>query len=256
VCDDLVRELSASGIRAAAVHGDKSQNERDNVLRAFRQGRMPVLVATDVAARGLDVPGVTAVVNFDFPSEHDNYVHRIGRTGRAGRKGESLTLLTPGDAAVTPLLVQVMRDAGQEVPPELEEAAARVRRPAQSRSRYGGGGRGGYGGSGGSGGGGYGGSGRGGGYSSRGGDRGGSSYGSSRGGDRGGSSYGSSRGGDRGDRSDRSGSSWGGERGGGRGGGGGGGGRYATHKAARRSESRGGGGGSSRRGAQEDMWVG
>uniref|UniRef100_A0A383VGU6 RNA helicase n=1 Tax=Tetradesmus obliquus TaxID=3088 RepID=A0A383VGU6_TETOB len=139
-CDRLSHELTRSGIRAITVHGDKSQYERDSALSAFRRGIVPVLVATDVAARGLDIPGVTAVVNYDFPSDHEMYVHRIGRTGRAGRKGESLTLLVPQDAAVTPVLVQIMRDAGQVVPPELEAVAARVRKPAASKHRYGGGG--------------------------------------------------------------------------------------------------------------------
>jgi superfamily II DNA/RNA helicase len=164
-CDNLTVQLSRENIRAAAVHGDKSQRERDFALRSFRQGRVPVLVATDVAARGLDIPGVTAVINYSFPSDHEMYIHRIGRTGRAGRKGESLTLLTPADMSVTPLLVDIMRDAGQEVPAELEAAAGRVRRPAVNKNRYGGGGgRGGYGGRGS---GGYGRGGGGGGYSSR-----------------------------------------------------------------------------------------
>jgi ATP-dependent RNA helicase DDX5/DBP2 len=139
-CDRLTHELGRSGIRAITVHGDKTQYERDAALSAFRRGVVPVLVATDVAARGLDIPGVTAVVNYDFPSDHEMYVHRIGRTGRAGRKGESLTLLVPEDAAVTPVLVQIMRDAGQVVPPELEAVAARVRKPAQNKHRYGSGG--------------------------------------------------------------------------------------------------------------------
>jgi superfamily II DNA/RNA helicase len=136
-CDRLTNDLGRSGIRAVAVHGDKTQYERDAALSAFRRGVVPVLVATDVAARGLDIPGVTAVVNYDFPSDHEMYVHRIGRTGRAGRKGESLTLLVPEDAAVTPVLVQIMRDAGQVIPPELEAVAARVRKPAQNKHRYG-----------------------------------------------------------------------------------------------------------------------
>jgi superfamily II DNA/RNA helicase len=139
-CDRLTYELGSSGIRAIAVHGDKTQYERDSAISAFRRGIVPVMVATDVAARGLDIPGVTAVVNYDFPSDHEMYVHRIGRTGRAGRKGESLTLLVPEDAAVTPVLVQIMRDAGQAVPPELEAVAARVRKPAQNKHRYGSGG--------------------------------------------------------------------------------------------------------------------
>jgi ATP-dependent RNA helicase DDX5/DBP2 len=174
-CDMLAHQLSQENIRAAAVHGDKSQSERDYALRSFRQGRVPVLVATDVAARGLDIPGITAVINYNFPNDHEMYIHRIGRTGRAGRKGESLTLLTPADANVTPVLVDIMRDAGQLIPPELEEAAARVRRPAQNKHRYGSG----------AGGGGRGrGSSRGGSYGSRGsggswGNRGGSSSGRS-----------------------------------------------------------------------------
>jgi ATP-dependent RNA helicase DDX5/DBP2 len=139
-CDRLTYELGSSGIRAIAVHGDKTQYERDSAISAFRRGIVPVMVATDVAARGLDIPGVTAVVNYDFPSDHEMYVHRIGRTGRAGRKGESLTLLVPEDAAVTPVLVQIMRDAGQAIPPELEAVAARVRKPAQNKHRYGSGG--------------------------------------------------------------------------------------------------------------------
>lgn len=137
----MARDLGRTGIRAVAVHGDKSQRERDDAIHAFRAGRVPVLVATDVAARGLDIPGVTAVVNYNFPTDHDMYVHRIGRTGRAGKKGESLTFLTPQDAGVTPVLVQIMRDAGQEVPAELEAVAARVRTPTQNKHRYGGGGR-------------------------------------------------------------------------------------------------------------------
>lgn len=175
-CDMLAQHLSRENIRAVAVHGDKSQSERDYCLRSFRQGRVRVLVATDVAARGLDIPGVTAVINYSFPSDHDMYIHRIGRTGRAGRKGESLTLLTPAEMSVTPVLVDIMRDAGQEVPPELEEAARRVRTPAQNKHRYGGGGGrrggGGYG----RGGGGYGRGGGGGGGYGRGGSRGGDRY--------------------------------------------------------------------------------
>jgi ATP-dependent RNA helicase DDX5/DBP2 len=136
-CDWLTRELSHNNIRAAAVHGDKSQAERDAVLSAFRRGLVPVLVATDVAARGLDIPGVSSVVNYEFPEDHEMYIHRIGRTGRAGRKGESLTFLTPENANVTPVLVDIMKGANQHVPEELEAVAARVRKPAQSLHMYG-----------------------------------------------------------------------------------------------------------------------
>lgn len=228
-CDNLTMQLSRENIRAAAVHGDKTQRERDYALRSFRQGHVPVLVATDVAARGLDIPGVTAVINYSFPSDHEMYIHRIGRTGRAGRKGESLTLLTPADLSVTPLLVDIIRDAGQEVPAELEAAAGRVRRPAQNKHRYGGGG--GYGGRGGSGRGG------GGGYGGR---------GSSRGGGYGG-----------GGRNDR----WGGGGGGGGRGGGGWGGGGAERRGEGSSSRRDGGrredrgSGSSRSGIRDvDFW--
>eukprot|EP00879_Flechtneria_rotunda_P018834 GHRR01019769.1.p1 GENE.GHRR01019769.1~~GHRR01019769.1.p1 ORF type:complete len:700 (+),score=221.54 GHRR01019769.1:222-2321(+) len=139
-CDQLTQELMHNGIRTVAVHGDKTQMHRDRALQAFRDGKARVLIATDVAARGLDIAGVTAVVNYQFPVEHEMYVHRIGRTGRAGRKGEALTLLTPQDASITPVLVQIMKEAGQEVPAELEAVAYRVRKPAQSKQRYGGGG--------------------------------------------------------------------------------------------------------------------
>lgn len=94
MCDQLAMNLGRE-YRAAAIHGDKKQQERDAVLAAFKNGRCPVMVATDVAARGLDVPNVGLVVNFDFPNGVEDYVHRIGRTGRAGASGESLTFFTP-----------------------------------------------------------------------------------------------------------------------------------------------------------------
>lgn len=87
--------------------------QRDAAIADFRSGRLPVLVATDVAARGLDIPSVTAVVNYDFPSDMEMYVHRIGRTGRAGARGEALTLFTEEDAAWAQELVNVMKGVGQ-----------------------------------------------------------------------------------------------------------------------------------------------
>ena len=88
------RKLAQSGIKAAAIHGNKSQNARQRVLDAFRRDRVKVLVATDVAARGIDVDGITHVVNFDVPTEPESYVHRIGRTGRAGAEGIAITFYT------------------------------------------------------------------------------------------------------------------------------------------------------------------
>lgn len=93
--DETVERLQARGYVSAALHGDISQPVREKVLRAFREGRTEVLVATDVAARGLDIPEVSLVINFDLPADPEYYVHRIGRTGRAGRSGEAITFVNP-----------------------------------------------------------------------------------------------------------------------------------------------------------------
>merc|ERR1712087_499518 len=91
--DTLELELHGSGVPVTAIHGDRSQSEREEALHAFKSGANPVLVATDVAARGLDIPNVALVVNFDMPKQLDDYVHRIGRTGRAGRKGVAIAFV-------------------------------------------------------------------------------------------------------------------------------------------------------------------
>src|SRR4051812_12039278 len=93
-CDQLYKKLKDKGMNARALHGDMSQGSRDGVMLAFKGGRVPILVATDVAARGLDISTVTHVVNFDAPTP-DIYVHRIGRTGRAGRSGRAVTFIEP-----------------------------------------------------------------------------------------------------------------------------------------------------------------
>ena len=93
--DSLTEALESRGYSAAAIHGDISQAGREQQLRAFRDGRAELLVATDVAARGLDIPDVSHVINYDIPDDADAYVHRVGRTGRAGKEGEAITLVTP-----------------------------------------------------------------------------------------------------------------------------------------------------------------
>jgi ATP-dependent RNA helicase DeaD len=93
--DRLARKLDDAGVRVKALHGDMSQGQRDGVMIAFKGGRERLLVATDVAARGLDITGVSHVVNYDIPNSPDVYVHRIGRTGRAGEAGRAITLITP-----------------------------------------------------------------------------------------------------------------------------------------------------------------
>lgn len=95
--DELSKGLVARGYNAAGIHGDLSQEQRTKVMRRFKNGQLDILVATDVAARGLDISGVTHVYNYDIPSDPDSYVHRIGRTGRAGHHGVSLTFVTPNE---------------------------------------------------------------------------------------------------------------------------------------------------------------
>src|ERR687884_2010553 len=90
-CEQLFRTLRDKGMNVKALHGDMSQGSRDGVMISFKAGRLPVLVATDVAARGIDISSVTHVVNFDVPTSPDVYVHRIGRTGRVGRSGRAIT---------------------------------------------------------------------------------------------------------------------------------------------------------------------
>jgi superfamily II DNA/RNA helicase len=93
--DRLVRKLAQHEVRSVALHGDLSQGQRERALRRFESGDVTTLVATDVAARGLDLVDITHVVNFDPPAEHTGYVHRVGRTGRAGRSGVGITLVLP-----------------------------------------------------------------------------------------------------------------------------------------------------------------
>ena len=92
-CDQLFRTLRDRGMNVRALHGDMSQGSRDGVMLAFKGGRVPILVATDVAARGLDISTVTHVINYDVPTRRDTYVHRIGRTGRVGRSGRAITFV-------------------------------------------------------------------------------------------------------------------------------------------------------------------
>ena len=91
--DELVEDLKGRGYFAEGLHGDMKQSQRDRVMNGFRNGRTDILVATDVAARGIDVDDVEAVFNYDVPQDDEYYVHRIGRTGRAGRSGKAFTLV-------------------------------------------------------------------------------------------------------------------------------------------------------------------
>jgi ATP-dependent RNA helicase RhlE len=95
--DKIVRKLKAHDINAAALHSNRSQSQRVAALDAFKSGRARVLVATDIASRGIDVEGISHVVNFDFPMHAEDYVHRIGRTGRADAVGDAISFVTPDD---------------------------------------------------------------------------------------------------------------------------------------------------------------
>jgi ATP-dependent RNA helicase RhlE len=95
--DRLVKRLAANGVRAVAMHGDRSQRQRERALASFESGEIDTLVATDVAARGIDVSGISHVINFDPPADSDTYVHRVGRTGRAGARGVGITLVGPSE---------------------------------------------------------------------------------------------------------------------------------------------------------------
>ena len=114
----LAKQLDAAGVHAAAIHGNKSQNTRTRTLDAFRSGELRVLVATDLASRGIDVEHVTHVVNYELPNDPASYVHRIGRTGRAGRAGVAIALCDPTERA---LLADIERLVGQRLGPDGAE---------------------------------------------------------------------------------------------------------------------------------------
>ena len=176
MADMLSDFLMGNNLPATSIHGDRTQREREMALQTFRTGRTPIMVATAVAARGLDIPNVTHVVNYDLPSDIDDYVHRIGRTGRAGNTGVSTAFFNRGNKNIVKDLVELLREANQDIPNWLETVAHEASfgsggfRGRGGRGRGGGrgasgrdyrqGGGGGMGGGAGYGGGGYGGSGR------------------------------------------------------------------------------------------------
>ncbi|KAL4647862.1 putative ATP-dependent RNA helicase DDX17 [Arapaima gigas] len=118
-CDELTRRMRRDGWPAMCIHGDKSQPERDWVLSEFRSGKAPILIATDVASRGLDVEDVKFVINYDYPNSSEDYVHRIGRTARSTNKGTAYTFFTPGNLRQARDLVRVLEEAHQAINPKL-----------------------------------------------------------------------------------------------------------------------------------------
>ena len=123
MADALSDFLINQSFPATSIHGDRTQRERERALEMFRNGRCPILVATAVAARGLDIPNVTHVVNYDLPTDIDDYVHRIGRTGRAGNTGLSTAFFNRGNRGVVRDLIDLLKEAHQEVPAFLENVA-------------------------------------------------------------------------------------------------------------------------------------
>ncbi len=135
--DRLVKRLGARGVSALAIHGNKSQRQRERALATFAAGSTDTLVATDVAARGIDITGISHVINFDPPHDHEAYVHRVGRTGRAGRSGLAITLVDSAERGdVSRLADHLGLDHGLQGGSTHRPAAQRSRpRPADSRPR-------------------------------------------------------------------------------------------------------------------------
>ncbi|XP_053689269.1 probable ATP-dependent RNA helicase DDX43 [Sabethes cyaneus] len=148
--DDLSSEFVLSGINCQSLHGDRDQADREQALDDIKSGDVRVLIATDVASRGLDIEDITHVVNYDFPRNIEEYVHRVGRTGRAGRSGISLSFFTRSDWAVASDLIKILEEAEQDVPDEIrrmaERFAARKERESREKNAFGGGRSGGGGG--------------------------------------------------------------------------------------------------------------
>ncbi|KAL5257953.1 hypothetical protein ACHWQZ_G012787 [Mnemiopsis leidyi] len=119
MADDIADELKGSGWSVESMHGDKRQEERERILADFKRGHISILVATDVASRGIDISDITNVINFDYPNTSEDYIHRIGRTARASRKGTAYTFITPNDSRNIDDLVEVLKEADQEIPHAL-----------------------------------------------------------------------------------------------------------------------------------------
>jgi len=145
--EHLSRFLRQKGFKATEIHGDRAQRDREMALRSFKQGINPILVATSVASRGLDIDNVKHVINYDFPTEFDDYIHRIGRTGRAGNQGIATSYFTTDDDKMADELLQCLTENKQEVP-EFLYTYSRATKRRGGRNGFGGnrrfGGRQGY----------------------------------------------------------------------------------------------------------------
>ena len=136
--DRVARYLDSYGVEVGRIHGGRSQGQRNAALDGFRSGKIRVLVATDIAARGIDVPDIAHVINYDLPMVPEDYVHRIGRTGRAGAKGHAVSLLTPEDRSQWNEIAGLLRKTGSTVPTHAGfQAPASGQAPSGASGRHG-----------------------------------------------------------------------------------------------------------------------
>lgn len=140
--DSLSCEFVLKGISCQSIHGNREQSDREQALADIKSGEVRILIATDVASRGIDIEDITYVVNYDFPRNIEEYVHRVGRTGRAERRGTSLSFMTRTDWGSAAELIEIMKEAEQEVPSGLQDMADRFKakkeRQQSERSAFGG----------------------------------------------------------------------------------------------------------------------
>jgi len=141
---NLVKKIKRTKYKVTSLHGDRTQGQRRAALNGFKQGRYQIMVATDIAARGLDIDGISHVINYDMPGTADAYIHRIGRTGRAQRAGEAFTFMTPDDQALVRKIEKIMKeklpkktlpDFDYAVPKPENQQKTRNRRPQHASSR-------------------------------------------------------------------------------------------------------------------------
>ncbi|TDG43464.1 hypothetical protein AWZ03_010109 [Drosophila navojoa] len=136
--DDLSSDLSLRGYSTQCIHGSREQCDREQAIADIKSGLVRILIATDVASRGLDIEDVSHVINYDFPRNIEEYVHRVGRTGRAGRQGTSISFVTREDWGVAKELIDILEEAQQEVPEELRRMSKRFSDMKQRRATEGG----------------------------------------------------------------------------------------------------------------------
>jgi len=147
--DRLNREFARGGLKTDAIHGDRNQRQRQRTLNAFRSGKVDILIATDVAARGIDVPGIDRVINFDLPLEPEAYIHRVGRTGRNGATGRALSLCSPDDFGLLKDIERLLKasvtvdvdhpfhvEPPAKAPPKVRNNRNRTRKPGRSKPAF------------------------------------------------------------------------------------------------------------------------